>query len=462
MALFAPLSIGKQALRAHERAIGVTGHNIANVNTKGYTRQAPVLTAARSDAEGFGTGVEARNITRAVDPFLEARRLASASALGGATTDRQILDRLQALFPVGDGGIGNALADFFAAANGVANSPQDLASRNELLEAGNALATQLRNAAGGIQTLQREADQRLAQAAFDANSVLQHVAHLNREIVAAERSGRETADLRDQRQVALGDLASQLSIQVVELDDGLVNVFAASGQGLVLGADAVTLTTETDATNLGLDGIPLSRIGATLGDGSVVSLAGAVGGTIGALLALRDDTLPGDAADLDRLAQALRDGVNAVQTNPAGRDLTGAVGGTFFSGAGAADLRVDLADPRAIAAAIGANPADNANALALVDVGHQHFASLDDATLSEFFATAHARVGEQARRADESAAIQESVAAGLGAQREAISGVSLDEEFTDLIRFQRGFQAAAQLINVSNGLLEDLIGLVRA
>jgi flagellar hook-associated protein 1 len=460
VAFFAPLSIGKQALRAHERAIGVTGHNIANVNTKGYSRQTPLFHAARSDAEGLGTGVNVSSITRAVDPFLEARRLATASSLGGATTGRQLLDRLQALFPVGDDGIGNALADFFAAANGMANSPQDLASRNELLEAGQAVGVQLRNAAGGIQTLQREADQRLGQAAFDANAILQHVAQLNAEIVAAERGGRETADLRDQRQVALGDLASQLSIQVVELDDGLVNVFAASGQGLVIGGDAATLATETDPSQLGLDGNPLSRIGVTLRDGSVASLSGEIGGTIGTLLELRDQTLPGNALDLDRLAQALRDGVNAVQTDPAGRDLNGAVGLVFFTGTGAADLRVSITDPRGIAAAQGTNPADNTNALALVAVGHQNFASLGNTTLSDYFGIAHARVGEEARRADESAAIAESVAEGLSAQREAISGVSLDEEFTDLIRFQRGFQAAAQLINVSNTLLEDLLGLV--
>jgi flagellar hook-associated protein 1 len=460
MAIFAPLSIGKQALRAHERAIGITGHNIANVNTKGYSRQSAVMHASRPDAEGFGTGVEVSSVLRSVDPFLDARQLTSASSLGGATTGRQLLDRLQALFPVGDEGIGNALAEFFAAANGLADSPQDLATRNQLLEAGHTIAAQLRNAAGGVQVLQREADQRLEQAAFDANAVLQRLAQLNREILSAERAGRETSDLRDQRQTALGELAGQLSIQVVEVEDGLVNVFAASGQGLLLGGDAATVATELDPLHVGLDGKPLSRIGVTLSDGNVVSLSGGIGGTIGSLLELRDGTLVGDAADLDRLALALRDGVNAVQQNAAGRDLDGLVGQAFFSGTGAADLRVSLTDPRGIAAAIGLDPSNNANALALVDVGQQTFASLGGATLGEFFGTVHARVGQQARRADESAAIEENVASALAAQREAISGVSLDEEFTDLIRFQRGFQAAAQLINVSNTLLDDLLGLV--
>jgi flagellar hook-associated protein 1 FlgK len=246
----------------------------------------------------------------------------------------------------------------------------------------------------------------------------------------------------------------------VELDDGGVNVFAASGQGLVIGTDAATLKTELDLTHLGLDGNPLSRIGVALSDGSVASLSGSVGGAIGALLDLRDGTLPANAADVDLLATSLRDAVNAVQTDAAGRDLNGAVGSAFFSGTGAADLQVAITDPRGIAAARGTELSDNTNALALAGVAQQTFGALGGATLSSYFGTVHARIGQQARSADDAREIAENVASSLAAQREAVAGVSLDEEFTDLIRFQRAFQAAAQLINVSNTMLDDLLGVV--
>ena len=460
MAIFAPLGIGKQALLANQRAIGVTGHNIANVNTPGYSRQSPLLRAARPDDRGFGTGVVVASVLRAVDGFLDARMLGAASALGGTTTGREMLDRVQALFPVGDEGIGNALAEFFVAASRVADSPQDLATRNDLLEAGGALAAQLRNAAAGLQMLQREADDRLGQAAADANGFLQTIAQLNREIVAADRAGRESNDLRDQRQTALAGLAKQLSIRVVEVPNGGISVFAASGQGLVIGADAATLTTELDPTATGLDGNPLSRVGIVARDGSVIGLAGEVGGAMGALLTLRDQTLADDAGRLDLMATTLRDAVNAVQVDAAGRDLDGNVGAAIFSGTGAADLRVALSDPRGIAAAQGANLADNTNALALASVAQQIFPGLGGATLGDYFGTLQARVGQDARRAGQQTAIEENVSAALAAQREAVSGVSLDEEFTDLIRFQRAYQAAAQLINVSNQMLDDLLGLV--
>lgn len=460
MAIFAPLSIGRLALLANEQAIGVTGHNIANANTPGYSRQEVVFSPTLPDTKGFGTGVELSSVVRSVDGFLDARQLASTSALGGATTGQDLLDRLQGSFPVGDQGIGNVLAQFFAAVNGVANSPQDLAARSQLLQAGESLASQVRTAAGGIQTLQREADQRLGQAALEANADLQKVAQLNREIVAASRSGAATNDFLDERQTTLNDLAKHLSIQVVAGESGSVNVYAASGQGLVIGTDPATLTTAVDPAQVGLDGNPLSRLGIASGNGSVISLSGEVGGTIGTLLELRDTTLPGNGAALDQFATSLRDAVNAVQTNAAGRDLNGAVGASFFSGAGAADLQVAISDPRGIAAAQGSDPADNTNALALIDVANQAIPALGGATLSQHFGTIQSTVGQQAQSAADTATIQQDVASGLSAQREAVSGVSLDEEFTNLIRYQRGYQAAAQLITVSNTLLDSLLGLV--
>jgi len=149
-----------------------------------------------------------------------------------------------------------------------------------------------------------------------------------------------------------------------------------------------------------------------------------------------------------------------VQTDPAGRDLDSALGTALFAGAGADDLTVALTDPRGLAAALSADPADNANALALQRVGTTAFAALDGATLTDRFAVFHAAIGSDAREATDRATVAEAVATSLAAQRDAVSGVSLEEEFTDLIRCQRGFQAASQLIAVSSGLFDDLLGMI--
>jgi flagellar hook-associated protein 1 FlgK len=460
MAIFGPLAIGRQALLAHERGVQVAGHNIANVNTPGFSRQRVVLAPVRLRAPGFfGGGVVAGEVLRAVDPFIEARRLAGASALAGATTGRDVLQRLETLFPVASGGIGDALQRFFAGAEALANQPQDLAVRGELLARAEALAAELRRAAGSIAALQREVDGRAAAAAGEANARLQAIAALNREIVAAEAGGGAANDLRDLRQRALGELAGLLRVTAIEQADGAVNVLAASGVGLVLGVDAAVLAVEPGAGS-GLDGAPLGRVGVRVG-GSVVPFGADAGGALGSLLALRDQTLPAAAGDLDRLALALRDAVNAVQTDAAGRDLDGLPGTALFAGTGAGDLAVVLDDPRGIAAARGDEPGDNAGALALAAVGETPLAALGGATLEDFFGALLATIGSQARRAGEQAEVEERLDGILAAQRDAVSGVSLEEELTELIRFQRGFQAATHLIAVSDRLLDDLLGMLR-
>jgi len=459
MGLFFPLTIAREALLAHQRALGVVGHNIANVNTPEFSRQRPEL-AAIALGDRVGAGVRVADVRQAIDPFLEARRLANTSALAAATTGRDVLDRVQGLFPVQGPGIGDALQEFFAAADALATHPQEIATRSQFLGRAESLAGQLRGAAAALATMQHETDGQIAQAGRDANGALATIAQLNRSIVAAEVNGGTANDLRDARRAALDRVAQLLQINVIEQGDGSVSVFAASGATLVAGPDAATLATDADPMALGLDGNPLNRIGLRDAAGSVIPLGGALGGAIGALVVQRDQTLPTNAADLDLFATTLRDAVNAVQTDPTGRDLDGLAGVPLFAGSRAADLTVAITDPRAIAAARSANPGDNTGALALVAVGDTTFGALGGVTLTEFFGTVQAGAGEQARRADDQATIEKTVASALAAQRDAFSGVNLEEEFTDLMRFQRGFQAAAQLITVSNRMLDDLLGMM--
>ncbi len=459
MAIFGPLSIGRHALLTHQRALQVTGHNIANVNTPGFSRQRVQLEAIPPNGDRTGTGVRVAGVDRIVDPFIEARQLANGSAFGDATATRDLLQRLEANFPVTGGGIGDALQEFFATANAVAADPASLAARGELVSAAESLTARIREGAGAFSSFQREADARFVQGVRDSNALLERVASLNREVVAARVAGSSDNDLQDLRQEALRDLSQQLQINVVEQADGAVNVFARTGTALVLGSSATNLQTEPSTTGA-LDGGTLSRLGVVGDSGAFIPIGTGFGGALGALETLRDTTFVQGATALDALADGLRLEVNAVQA--AGFDLDGLPGGDLFAGTGAADLTVALADSRGIAAAQGANPADNTNALDLVAVqDNRIIAGLGGQTLGEYFGTFHAGIGQQTRSASDQAIIEEQVAGTLAAQRDSVSGVSLEEEFTDLIRYQRAFQAAAQLISVSNSMLDDLIGLVR-
>ena len=457
MAIFDVLNIGRSGLLAQQRALKTNGDNIANVNTPGYTRQRTIMTSV---PESGGYGVQVTGVEQVVDEFLETRLQGQTSTSAETSTRRDVLDAVQSLFPVGDTSIGSALQAFFASANQVATSPEDVSARTDLLNRAEALATQIRGAAQGLAATQRENDGRLASGVSDANGLLGTIAQLNQGIVQTEANGGDANALRDQRRQALGQLAGLLGVRTTEQADGSVDVATTSGVSLVSGADAKTLAGKPSAT-LGLDGNALTDIGVVAPDGSLIPLGSNPGGELGARLALRDGDLPGTASDLDLLATTLRDSVNAVQTNAAGRDLDGLVGSALFAGTGASDLSVALTDPRGIAAAQSTVSGDNSNALALVAVGSATQGALSGSTLGDYFGTVQTKVGVAARAADDSATVQDNLLASVTAQRDAVSGVTLEDEFTDLIRFQRGFQASAQLITVGDQLLQDVLAMVQ-
>jgi len=457
MALLDVLQIGRSGLVAQQRALRTTGVNVANVNTPGYSRQ---RTDLAPEAASRGYGVRVTGVEQIVDALLEARVRAQTSAAAGSGARRDLLDAVQASFPVGSASIGGALQDFFASASALSTHPADLAARTDLLQRAEALAQRIRGTARDLATLQRETDRRAVDEAGEVAALLERVATLNRDVARATATGGDANALRDQRRQALDALAGHVAIRTVERDDGTVDVFARSGLGLVLGTEAARVEARA-GTATGLDGDALHEIGVVAPDGSLIPLGGDPGGTLGAALAVRDESVPDAAARLDLLATTLRDAVNAVQTDPAGRDLDGLVGDPLFAGTGALDLTVALTDPRGIAAARSATPGDNANALALVALQTAGQGPLSGATFGDFFGALQARVGADARDAEDRASVDATLLDSAAAQRDAVSGVNLEEEFTDLIRFQRAFQASAQLVTLGDRLLESVLDMVR-
>jgi flagellar hook-associated protein 1 FlgK len=467
MAISPTFSIARSALLAQEAALSVTGNNIANVNTPGFTRQVVELASESARPTGLGVlvggGVRVGGVTQVTDPIL-ARRLAAAETARreqGALSDE--LSALAALLSdVETPSLASTLAGFFDAAEELARDPQGLAERETLLGSATALAREVNRRAGAVANLQRDADGRLGNATTQANDLLTELAGLNRAIVGAELAGGNANELRDRRQQALIGLTGLLGVTAVEDTRGSLSVFARNGITLVQEGDVVH-SVATRAGSAGLDGQALTEIGLVGSSGSFLDVPDAFGaGEVGGLRAVRDDHLVAAAADLDTLAIALRDGVNAIQTDPAARDLDGnaPADAPLFGGTGAADLSVLMTDPRRIAAALSTEPGDSQNALRLADLRTTRRAALGGVTFSAFLSGQQARVGEAAARAGDAASVEEAFMAQLESQRESLSGVNLNEELTNLLKHQRAFQAASRLLGVADAVLTDLFEAV--
>jgi flagellar hook-associated protein 1 FlgK len=464
MAISTALGIAQSALLANERALDVVGNNIANVNTPGYTRQTPSLEEGPSEPLSgvlIGTGVRMTTIRQVLDPLLTKRVLIATADDG---QNQAVRDQLTALANVmndlQDPSLSSALSGFFDAADALSRNPSGSVERQTFLSSATALANQLNRRSQQVAAIQRDTDDRVVSAATQVNGDLQKVADLNAAIVNAEVSGQRANDLRDQRHVVLTELANLAGFSSIEDDRGAASVTAPNGLTLVAGSDVVFPVTTQPGSTLGLDGAPVHDVGVSGPGGTFLSVPGTfAAGTIAGLLSVRDASLVSASSGLDTLALALRDQANAVQQDPTALDLDGmsTVGVPLFGGSGASDLSVLITDTHKIAAALSSQPGDNQNALRFADLRSASIPALGNVSLGNYLSDQLAQIGDAASRATDAAAASGLLVGSLQNEQQAISGVNLNEELTSLIKFQRAFQASAQLLNVTNSTLDELL-----
>jgi flagellar hook-associated protein 1 FlgK len=463
MAISPAFSIAQRALLANETALGVVSDDIANVNTPGFTRQIPEFTSdppVPMNGVVVGMGSHIASVTQVLDPLLQRRLL-------GAETDSQqqgaLRDQLDALAgivnDVNSPSLASALTGFFDAADALARNPGGLAERQTLLGSATTLAADLNQRHSDVAALQRATDASYVNAATGANDDLRKIAALNVSIVAADSGSQQANELQDERRQALGSLAGVVGIATVDNTDGSVTVSTLNGVVLVDHGSVVNPIAVT-TSGVGLDGAPLHQAGIPDPSGAgVIALPAAFAtGQLAGLAEARDQQLPAAATALDNLAVTLRDQVNAIQTDPAALDLNRnpTAGVPLFGGTGAGDLSVLISDPRQIGAALSAQPGDNQNALRLADLRTTPIASLGGSAFTDYLAAEQGRVGEDASRAEDTATASSGIQQQLQTQRDSLSGVNLNEEMTNLLKYQRAFQAAAQIINAVNATFDDL------
>lgn len=457
------VDIGKSAMFTAQQAISVAGHNIANVNTPGYSRQHATLAENRPENGSpgqIGTGVHAESIRRSFDSFVEDQLLASRERLGEFTASSSALARLEPLF--GDGnnlGIGAGLNEFFGALQDVATNPNDLSARTVFLSKATALADRFNQSAADLTAGQEFLDRQVGQTVTDVNRLTSQIVNLNKDIAIAESTGQKANDLHDQRGVALADLGELIEISSIEDSTGQLTVFAGRGHVLVDKERTYLLVAVPDPSNNGLLDVQYNA-----GAGPTTSLTPVIqSGRLKGLLDVRDQTIPSLRASLDTLASGLVTQVN--QQHRLGFGLDGSTNQDFFTPTGttASTIAVSLADVRQIAASSTAAgvPGNNVNALALAGLRNTQFAPFGNVTFQEYYSTIAGNFGSIAQGVDGALRAQEVLHDQLTSQRASISGVSMDEELANLLQYQRSFEAASRMIVVADELFQTILSIKR-
>lgn len=454
---FGGLSTALSALYAQRRGLEVTGQNIANVNTEGYSRQRVVMAAVGAPAQPAifatgdpaGGGVEIQDVTRFRDEFLEARGRAERASSSYLDGQQNIYTRIeQVIGEPSDTGVQSELSEFWSAWHDVSNRPGDDAARSQLLERSSTLAQSLSNSHTGFASLWASTREQLDAYVTEINTTADTVAGLNQAVVRSQQAGLAGNELADQRDQAVLHLAELCGATSRPGADGSVDV-TLYGSSLVSGADARHIEASGASQLVNQGAAPV-----TLQWTDTHSTASVHSGSVAATMETLTTTLPNITAQLDTVVGALITSVNTVHSN--GIDLYGNIGGTYFNGTTAADIAVAITDPKAVAAAgppiaPATTSLDGTNADAIADLGSQVGGA--DAMYRQYVVNVGVEAQTTYRRAEIQGAIRDNIDAARGAQ----SGVNLDEEMMNMLAYQRAYESAAKLMSVIDETISTLI-----
>lgn len=343
MSLDIARSIAFSGLSSTSVQISVTSSNISNADTTGYTKK--TANQSSSVTNGVGTGVTVTGITSTVDKLLLKSLVSATSDLGSADTTNTYLTSLEKLYGSTSStdsastgtSLANSVAALESALSSLASTPSSASLQSNVVSALDDVTSQLRETSSGIQKLRSDADQDISSSIDDVNTDLQSIADLNAEIKQTAAAGQSTADLEDQRNTALQDVASKMNVSYFTASNGDLQIYTTTGQALV-DSSAHTIS-YTAAANVSSS--TTYTAGSSSSGFSAISVNGVditsqiTGGDIGALVTLRDTTLPAAQSQLDQLATQLASAVNSVSnsasTVPAPTSLTGTASVTSSS-----------------------------------------------------------------------------------------------------------------------------------
>lgn len=321
------LGIGKSALLSFQRSLATTGHNIANVNTEGYSRQQVILGTTNPFYEyrgWFGTGVTTTEVRRVYDDFVSKQVTQNTSSYFHQSALSEMAATLDMLASNEGTSLNTALQNFFNSVQEVATSPTSIAARDVMLQESRSLVERFDLLNGEFERLQKQNNSQIRMAVNDINMLSSAIAEANEDIAIAWANGDPPNDLLDRRDKLINDLAEHVGIQTLPQDDGSINVFIGQGQALVVGDKAATL----EATPMNED--PEMLDVALVTPGANIEITRYItGGDLGGNLEFRDQVLTPARNEIGRVALGLAELFNNQHMQ--GLDLDGALGQQYFA-----------------------------------------------------------------------------------------------------------------------------------
>ncbi len=454
---FSAFEIGRRALNANQFGINVTGQNIANINTPGYSRRRVQLAESGSrNINGFavGTGVTIQGVQSFRDNLIQSRIQTETGIAGRLTAFRDSLAPVEAALQGSEnGGLQNSMSSFFGAFRDLDANPNSVSLRAIVTQKGAGLANAFQSTRAKLDTIRTSTDSQLRATVAQVNTLSGQIAGLNDQIRGIEAAGGEASQLRDQRSELVNQISEFAGVHQTENSDGTINLTIGEGRPLVNGDHAFTLQSNSTPP-LGLATITLDGQPALFDEGRIKGLQNA----------LTETTSQIDS--LDGLAASVVERVNILHAS--GTDLDGNPGTNFFNNTPpvtAANISINSAittNPRLVVASAQTQPGQNgtiAGEIASLLTDPNSTAGARTGSFSSIYGSMLSEAGEHIHTAENDLQTQGAIIAQATAQRDAVSGVSLDEEAINLLQYQKAFEAAARFIKVADEMTQTILSL---
>ncbi len=451
------LNIARGALLSHQTAINLTGTNIANANTSGYTRQRPVFGA-------LNPSVEISKIERVYDKFLGAQINEQMHNLGYGEARRDELDRIEMTFNETDGGgINELLNKFWSAWEDLSANPSGQAEKQALVSVSQSLTSMFHSYSNELFSVQNDVNTQIPFLVDQINNYASDIADINAgishtEIKGASESGLNS--LKDERANLLSELAGIVDFHYIENSNGSISVFLSNGMPLVEGDQKweLDVVTKNHASNPSFYDVVFKDDPDKEVINSVIT-----NGRLAGSLEIRDSTVEGYLSDLNTLASEIVDKIN--DQHQLGYDTSQNPGEDFFDATKTEAKNIEIsaaiiADINKIAASETVN-GDGGNAGRIGAIKDELLMNDGHSSFNSYYASIVGQIGQDVIDADRDFDRHTNLTSQLTNKREEISGVSIDEEMMNLIKYQTGYNAAAKFFSAADELIATLMNLVQ-
>ncbi len=443
------------ALFAAQAGLATTGHNIANANTPGYSRQQAIFAARKASIMPYGSigrGVEIQGIRRVQDEFLlNNMRIQKSRLENYVQTDTTLYEIEAILGSVDNDHLGAAMTEFFSSWNSMSQPPITSSMRAAVVSSAQSLITDFHAVDDSLDDLAGQIEVSIQAELTNLNGMLSEVGHMNTQIMAAESNGEPANDLRDQRDLLITEISKIAEVSVLEREDGSKDLILA-GRTMVARASVTHFSSTYRTGDNGYEMVVVTED--TMQDVTISP------GRLQGLLTSRDVQIKNAREDLDAVAKKLIDEVNALHTQ--GRTATSS-GLVFFTGDSMHTIELNSAiadDSSLVATGPTLAEGDNTLALEIANLANVSSTGSGDQTVSDVYRTVLIGVASERSSFEFLVENQQNVVAALETRMASISGVSLDEEGANMVRYQNSYNAAAKIISTVQEMYDALMRMI--